>query len=92
MTKKQFKTEVSFHQYGKKRIRLNAIYWGWDTVGTGVGYKYMVKGTSDWCSKKELFDAMYEWIFNEVVLPWYIDYRYADTEEKRFKVKIQESF
>lgn len=94
MTKKEFKEYCSFHVYGNRRRKLNAIYFGWqsDPENNAVGYKYMVKATTDWCSKKELFNALYDWITKEKQPDWYIDYRYAMNEQDRFKVKLSESF
>lgn len=94
MSKKEFKSRCSFHVYGQKRTKLNAIYFDWkcEPSENAVGYKYMVKATTANCSKKELFDMFYDWVMKEVSLPYYVDYRYAMSEDQRFKVKITESF
>lgn len=94
ITKKEFKEKCSFHVYGNRKVKLNAIYFDWktDLDNNAVGYKYMVKATTDWCSKKELFDAFYNWVTKEVQPDWYINYRYAMKDSDRFKVKLTESF
>ena len=38
--------------------------------------------------KSAVFDAMYDWIFKGIEPPYYIHYRFADTDEKRFKVRL----
>lgn len=92
MTKKEFKKKCSFHEYGKGKKKRNAIYFDWMSEEVGnkfiVGFKYMVKGTVEDLLKTELFNYFYEWVINEKILPWYIEYHYASTDEKRFKVSI----
>ena len=92
MTKKEFKEQCNFRRYGTRNTdKLNAIYFGWGgTVDTGIGYKYVVKGYTNDLSKAELTNVLYDWVFNEVQPPWYVQYKYAENDSKRFKVKISE--
>ena len=91
ITKKDFKTKCSFHEYGRGKNKINAIYFDWHTSHEGgfSGYKYMVSATVADCKKDELLQAMYNWI-NGLILqvPWYINYKYAATDKDRFKVQL----
>ena len=98
MTKKDFKNECSYHVYGKGKNKKNAIFFDWksgmSTIPTenGVyynfcGYKFMVSSNVQRFSKKELSDIMYLWISQEMYIPE-CPYRFADTNEKRFKVPL----
>jgi len=88
MTKKQFKQECSFHEYGKGRTKRNAIYFDWKTNDQGNGFKYMVKTMHENYNKAELFNILYEWVFNEVQPDYYVQYRFASNDKDRFKVSI----
>ena len=92
MTKKEFKELCSFHEYGRGKIKRNAIYFDWKTDFSNklniVGYKYMVKARVENAKKTELFDILYNWVMNEKQVPWYVEYRFASTEQDRFKVSI----
>ena len=82
ITKKSFKEQCSAHRYGK---HINALYFDWQSYN---GFKYGVWAQKVNATKKELYDVMYNWAFNEEEPPWYVHYRYAATDEKRFKVPI----
>lgn len=92
MTKKEFKEMCSFHTYRGHRTKINAIFFDWKTdkaTGHSFGYKYMVSSNVENLSKAELFDYFYQWVTEKIVtLPWYINYRYADTDRNRFKVPL----
>lgn len=92
MTKKEFKERCSFHEYGKGQTKRNAIYFDWKTDFDNdvniVGYKYMVKARVENCKKAELFNTFYKWVIESVTIPWWVEYRYAETDQKRFKVSI----
>ena len=90
MTKKDFKEKCSFHQYGRGRNKRNAIYYDWkiDLKNDAVGYKFMVKSTVEDAKLNELFNVLYDWVINEVDVPYWIQYKFADTEQKRFKVSL----
>ena len=90
MTKKIFRELCSFHEYGKGNNKRNAIYFDWksDFDNNAVGYKYMVKGVVDSIHKTELFNVLYNWVVNEIQPPFFVLYKYAETEQKRFKVSL----
>ena len=93
ITKKKFRELCSFHEYGKGQTKRNAIYFDWlpwngDVENHIEGYKYMVKARVENAKKSELFDILYNWVVNEVPVPWYVEYRYAHTDDKRFKVSL----
>ena len=90
MTKKAFKEMCSFHCYGKGQNKRNAIYYGWASEGHKyAGFQYMVKASVERCSKAELFNALYDWVNGGIlVVPYYVQYRYAQTDAERFKVSL----
>lgn len=91
MTKKEFKSMVDFHVYRGRGVKINAIFFDWKTdekTGHSLGYKFMVKTDVRNAGKAELFNEFYKWVMLNVPLPWYIDYKYADSDNKRFKVPI----
>ena len=83
MTKKEFKERCSVHEYGKGQKKRTAIYFDWSE-----GYKYMVKATVEDVKRPELFNILYDWVFNEIQPRWYVEYKYAFTDAERFKVSI----
>jgi len=85
MTKKEFKERCSFHVYGKGRNKRNAIYFDYMPPN---GFRYMVKARVENCTKSELFDVLYNWAMNEVIPSWWVEYRYAESDDKRFKVSL----
>jgi len=92
MTKKEFKELCSFHEYGRGQGKRNAIYFGWksDFDNKAVGFRYMVKCSVCDALKSELFKILYDWVMSEgkIHLPWWVDYKYAATEQDRFKVSL----
>lgn len=90
MTKKEFKERCSFHEYGRGKIKRNAIYFDWksDFDNKAVGFKFMVKARVENCLKSELFDILYKWVNGIEPVPWYAEYKYAMTDQQRFKVSI----
>lgn len=96
LTKKAFKEGCSLHHYGKYKV----IYYDWaDNFKTAVdrkfwvGFKYAVmESRGNPVKTKEMYDMLYDWVVNGVNLPWYMNYRYAETDEKRFKVPVSMSF
>jgi len=94
MTKKDFKEMVSDHTYtgwNGHKVRINALFFDFKqgTTEDGKyfgGYKYMVNSNVKNISKAELYNYLYQWVTEKIVhLPWYINYKYAETDEKRFK-------
>jgi len=90
MTKKAFKERCSFHEYGSGRQKRNAIYFDWksDVKNNAVGFKFMVKANIVDCKRNELFNAMYDWVTKSIQPDWFIQYRFAETDDKRFKVSL----
>ena len=90
MTKKEFKSECSFHEYGRGKKKRNAIYFDWksDFKNNAVGFKYMVKADVQDCLRSELLNALYKWVTKLEQPDWYIQYKYAETDDKRFKVSL----
>lgn len=85
MTKKEFKLRVFSNVYTGGGNKVNAMFFD----RKENGYKYMVYANSKNITKKELFNLFHNWIFSEdYVLPYYINYRYAESDEKRFKVPL----
>jgi hypothetical protein len=94
ITKKEFKEKCDFHVYKGSR-RINAIYFDWQSGITEDGqrfngFKYMVYADSKRMSKTELFNELWKWVADiEHPQPSYkIQYRYAETNAKRFKVPL----
>lgn len=87
MTKKEFKSNCSVHIYRNGKMILNAIYYHRGKYG----FKYAVKAYTCDAPKVELYDVLYNWVFNDVVPPWYVTYKYAQTENEEFKVNVCES-
>jgi len=91
MTKKEFKEHCSFHEYGNGQNKRNAIYYDWksDFDNHAVGFRYMVKTGVQNALKSELFNELYDWVTGKIQQPsWWVEYRYAQTEQDRFKVSI----
>jgi hypothetical protein len=90
MTKKEFREKCSFHTYGKGGGRSNAIFYDWQN-GNGykwLGFKFMVKSNVRNIRKQDLFDILYDWVNDNIHPPYYVTYKYAETDEERFKVPL----
>lgn len=94
VTKKEFKERCDFHVYkgtrGGKSVKTNAIYFDHQFTDNGNGFKYAV--AMEGGTKKELFDALYDWVCEAIALPYYIRYRVAVNDKDRFKVAISLNF
>ena len=94
MTKQQFKSECDFHVYTGGGNRINAIYFDWQSGTTADGQryngnKYMVYANTKTMLRNELFNELWQWVTGEIQQPSYkVQYRYADTDIKRFKVPL----
>ena len=64
MTKKDFKEQCSFHEYGYGKNKHNAIYFDWKDTDTGRGYKYGVAAAVEFETKAEPFNHFYDWVIN----------------------------
>lgn len=85
MTKKNFKELCSFHEYGKGINKRNAIYFNRGKFG----FTHMVKASVTNYKKQELFNVLYDWVNEKIQqVPYDVQYRYAETEDKQFKVSI----
>ena len=84
ITKKEFKERCHFSEYGDGRRKRNAIFFD----RTEDGYKYMVKTTVQNAKKNELFNILYDWVVNEIIPDWWVEYKYAHTDNDRFKVPL----
>ena len=90
MTKKEFKELCSFHEYGRGKIKRNAIYFDhkYDFDNKVNGYKFMVKARVENEKKAGLFNVLYDWVTKEIQPSWWVEYKYASTDQDRFKVSI----
>ena len=91
ISKKEFKANCSFHEYGTGRNKINAIYYDYKSNAEEgfSGYKYMVSACVDDCLKAELIKEMYKWVILEKQnVPYWIDYKYAPTDKERFKISL----
>jgi hypothetical protein len=91
MTQKQFKEGCSFHEYGRGQGKRNAIFFDYksDFDNKAVGFKFMVKCSVEDALKSELFKELYQWVTGKIKQPsWWITYKYAQTEQDRFKVSL----
>jgi hypothetical protein len=88
MTKKSFKEMCSFHVYtgwNGTRIKHNVIYFDHKENG----FKYAVALDIQYGNKQELFNQLYDWVTGKIQQPeHYIRYKYAETDDKRFKVGL----
>jgi hypothetical protein len=91
ISKKSFKERCSFHTYtgwDGHIIKHNVIYFDYQETEKGRGFKYAVALDIKDGTKAELFEAFYQWICKLNELPWYIRYKCAETDEKRFRVNL----
>ena len=93
MTKKDFRERCDTnHDYGRGAKRINAVYVDWKDNEQGRGFKFAAATSIENCTKTELFNHVYDWIVNEINLPYYIYYRIAQTDEKLFKPPVAFNF
>ena len=90
MTKKEFKEQCSFHEFGRGRNKVNAIYFDWQSNEFGVGFKYGVAMEIENGTRADLFDELYEWVTSEGAkyLSHWIYSRVATYDSQRFKAPI----
>lgn len=98
ISKKEFKTKCYFNEYGRGKNKVNAIWFDWLTKARienpryekdyFAGYKFMVSADVRDCKKDELFTVMYNWVLKQENVPWYVNYKYAETDNQRFKVPL----
>ena len=89
LTKKAFKGLCDVHVYTGGGRKLTAIFYDWKQANSNCGFKYMVKGYSGEATRKQLYELLYGWITNGVTaMPYYADYKFAPTDDERFKVPL----
>lgn len=88
-TKKAFKEICDLaHVYGRSIDRFNTIYFEWKVTEKGRGFRLAVAARASACTKAELFNHFYDYVTNNVELPYFVLTRRAETDEQRFKVPI----
>lgn len=91
MTKKSFIQEVDCHNYGSKKT---ALFYDWKSGDFNKGehyrgFKFMVWANKGYATKKELMDILYQWVNSTISQPpYYVGYKFADTDNDRFKVPV----
>jgi len=91
MTRKEFIEYCNFHVYtgwNGRRIKHNVIYFDYKQNDECRGYKYAVALDIQHGTKAELIKHLYDWIYNEIQLPYYVRYKYAETDAQRFKPSL----
>jgi len=91
MTRKEFNEKCDFHVYtgwNGHRVKHNVIYFDYKQTDEGRGFKYAVAMDIQNGTKAELVKILHDWIVNEVEPPWYVRYKYAETDAQRFKVGL----
>lgn len=92
MTQKEFKTECDFHTYTGGGEKHNVIYFDWKSDDKGRGFKYGIALDIQNGTKAELIRHAFNWINNNIELPYYVRYRFAMTDAQRFKVPLSLTF
>ena len=88
MTKKDFKEKCDVHEYGRGYKKRNAIYFDWQDTSNGRGFKFMVKAPITNAKRVELYKILYDWVTKAIQPPYYVEYKYAETDQQRFKVPV----
>ena len=90
MTKKAFKDLCSFHIYGYKNPKFNAIYFDYQQGENFRGYKYAICENCKGLNKTQLFNLFYDWVILGIEnAPFAFTYtRYAKNDNERFRVPI----
>jgi hypothetical protein len=92
MTKKQFKSKISVHVYGRQRdTKLIAVFYDWkeDHQNHVCGFKYCLFARATMSTQAELINIAYDFIVNQLYdTPYYIQTIVAMEDKQRFKVPI----
>lgn len=91
ITFKNFKelcNDQTYTGWNGHKIRINAFFFDYMSGDNFRGYKYMVSANVKDCNKTELLKEFYAWVINEKNIPWYINYKFAKTDEDRFKISL----
>lgn len=54
----------------------------------GVASRVGMTEEHDGCTKAELFNYLYNWVVNEEQLPFFVRYKFAADDSKRFKTPL----
>ena len=98
ITKKEFKEKVRFDLYSSSSCtsKTNVFFYDWKSDFSNnkriVGYKYAVAALRTHISKAKLLDQLYDWVVNEKQPDYYVRYKFASTDEQRFKVPLSLNF
>ena len=99
LTKKEFKELVSYHCYTGNRIKFHCFYYDWKEGIYGEnksGYKFAFCENAKSITKKQLFDIVYDHLFNGIDCSNFtynrsnftIWLREAKNDNERFKVSL----
>jgi len=92
LTKKAFKDLVSYHCYTGSQIKFHCFYYDWkqneDNAKYFKGYKYAFAENAKSITKSQLFDIMYDHLFNDIDCNTFTYIRQAKTDLERFKVPL----
>ena len=91
LTKKAFKEVVSYHCYTGGGNKYHCFYYDWKAGEYGVkggGYKYAFAESAESISKTQLFNIVYDHIFNGIDCNAFTYIRKAKNDNERFKVGI----
>ena len=61
------------------------IYFEYKQTDEGRGFKYAVALNIEDGTKAELIKHLYNWIYKSINLPWYVRYKFAETDAQRFR-------
>jgi hypothetical protein len=92
ITKKSFIEMCNFHVYtgwNGSRTKHNVIYFDYLSNDNCRGFKFAVAMDIKQGNKQELINQLYNWVTGKVQEPdYYVRYKYAETDDKRFKVGL----
>ena len=98
MSFKSFKRHIEVTNGYSKYVGLqdstHVIFFDWlrDDSNKIEGFKYAVACDITQATKAEVLNAMYNWIFKDINLDFYIRYKYAITNNDRFKKPLSLNF
>lgn len=98
MTFKDFKQHVkatnAYSKYTGHHEAHHVIFFDWlfDGENNICGFKYAVACDITQATKAEVLNAMYNWIFKDITLDFYIRYKFAITDKQRFKRPLSLDF
>ena len=87
-SKTGFKKLCDFHVYTGGGNKHNVLYYD----RTSKGNKFAVALDGEQGTKADLIKHAYNWICNDIALPYFVRYKYAIKDEDRFKVPLALNF